>query len=377
MSIPSKEKKTIYLVFDAFSVGGAQRNFELIAPELLKLQYKIHLVLLQNSQSEIPLNNFKSLGIQITRINAKNMFDLLGFIRFLKTFRRDKEYLLVANLYWSQIWSSILKIIRIQSKNFSIYWVENNYYLKRTRKQWLVFYLMSKYVNKIVCISSEISEYLKKRKIVNTLIIPCAISQSETSRQDNRRRNKNNFVFLGRLVDQKNPLLTLKAFAYAKKLKLISTNSKLIFIGNGPLHNNLKKLASTLKIQKCVKFYLNLDRLNIYKLLSTSGILISNSDFEGFQIARLEAMLNGMCVLTTLTPGVMGVLGEMDEKNRFKLALGVHVVEPNSKSIANGLQELSKNIYWSKDKVTRRKKVAMRYSPRLITSQYEKLFQIA
>ena len=104
-----------------------------------------------------------------------------------------------------------------------------------------------------------------------------------------KKNIKNHFtlIFLGRLIEKKNPMILLKAF---QELDLL--NSKLIFVGDGPLRKKIENEANNK-----VLFRRNIPREKVYHLLCESDLFISMSETEGLPIATLEALSAGLPVI--------------------------------------------------------------------------------
>jgi glycosyltransferase involved in cell wall biosynthesis len=353
-------------VIDAFTKGGAQKNLQLVLPELVEAGYQVDLVLLQNSSSELSLVGLKSSGVQIHRVAASSMFDLVGFLRFSKVLNGGHS-LIVANLYWSQIWSSINNIF--QPKNL-LAWVEHNTYLNRSKAQWIVFRLLSKRVNRLLTVSKEIQEFITGKALCSTqLVNNAAISYfaREITSTDNPQ-----FLLVGRLVEQKNPSLALSSFRSAINEGVIPKNSKLLIIGAGPLENQLKKEVKKLGIGSNLDFLGFIDSFAISKIMSQSHVLIMTSHHEGSPLVRLEALAHGMAIVTTRTAGIKDILTEPGTDTLFP---GVFVPADNSEAIARDLGKAIEKNVWSHRAISLRLDSAVKFQPSKVAASYIELLE--
>ncbi len=363
---PDRKIKRFIFVIDAFTKGGAQKNLQLILPELVEAGYQVDLVLLQNSSSELSLVGLKSSGVHIHRVAASNMFDLVGFLRFSKVLNGGYS-LVVANLYWSQIWSSINNVF--QPKNL-LTWVEHNMYLHRSNAQWIIFRLLSRRVNRLLVVSKEIQEFIAGKILCSTqLINNAAISyfpRGITS-TDNPQ-----FLLVGRLVEQKNPSLALSSFRFAIDEGMIPKNSRLLVIGAGPLENQLKKEVRQLGIGSNLDFLGFIDSFAISKIMSQSHVLIMTSHHEGSPLVRLEALAHGMAIVTTKTAGIKDILTEPGTDTLFP---GVFVPANSSEAIARDLgKAIEKNI-WSHETISLRLNSAVKFQPSKVAASYLELLE--
>ncbi len=125
--------------------------------------------------------------------------------------------------------------------------------------------------------------------------------------------NSKQFVMLGRLVEKKSPLSSLKAFyqVYQRDKEV-----RLAIIGNGPLMSNCEEFVQKNNLMDAVIFHGVLDREGIMKVFAESScfiqhsIVASNGDEEGTPVAILEAMLSGLVVVSTRHAGIADVVKE-------------------------------------------------------------------
>jgi glycosyltransferase involved in cell wall biosynthesis len=359
----SKIQKFIFVI-DAFTKGGAQKNLQLVLPELIKAGYQVDLVLLQNSSSELDLADLQTSGVQIHRVIASNMFDLVSFLRFLKLFKVGPS-VIVANLYWSQIWSSISNIFH--SKNM-LTWVEHNTYINRSKAQWIVFRLLSLRVNRLLAVSMEIKEYIADKVLCGSELVSNA-AVSYFAREVTSVENPQ-FLLVGRLVDQKNPSLALCSFREAIDKEIIPKNSKLMIIGAGPLEERLKREASDWGLISNLDFRGFIDSYEISRIMSESHVLIMTSRHEGSPLVRLEALAHGMAIVTTKTAGIIGIL---TQPGTDTLIPGIFVSANNFEAIAQDLGKAIGESIWSQEAITVRLNSANNFKPNKVAAKYIEL----
>lgn len=116
--------------------------------------------------------------------------------------------------------------------------------------------------------------------------------------KNNQPRKKKTIIAAGRLTEQKNFSLLIKAFSLAQKS--IQDYSLEIY-GQGPLLELLKKEAQELGIEKKVTFpgFEN----NMKDKLETASLFVLSSDFEGMPNALIEAMATGLPCISTRCRG--------------------------------------------------------------------------
>lgn len=218
----------------------------------------------------------------------------------------------------------------------------------------------SKKVDKIVCISDDVwrftTKHLKQKRI--TTVIPNPI-RNRIQEIDINRKN-NDFIFVARMVPQKNPQLMLSSFATF--VKQYDINSKLHLVGDGELLNTLKELAISLGIADRCIFHGWIDNINIYELMNKCKTLVSTSLVEGMALVRLEALANGCCVVSTETGGARQYL--MPDNH-----IGTFITHPNEIEISRKMYDSLNAKYWSGDYISLRAALTNEFSPTLISDR--------
>ena len=357
-----KKDQHLSIIIDAFSRGGAQKVLQLLIPEFLKKYKSVTLFLLQDNKSEMQLDDLQKLGLKIYRLEAKNILDFRAFIRFLVVITKSKPSQIQAHLYWSQIWSIFTKIL---SPKVQIYWVEHNTYLNRPLLQWKFYKFFSKFSSKIIVVSNEIDVFLKKKGIRENAVIFNPISSNFTYVKKDLATPQ--FLFVGRLNEQKNPLLLLDSFNHAILNKLIPSSSKLSICGEGLLHKTLIEKSNLLHYKERISFHGFLEEADLITQYQNSMVFVSTSIFEGFPLARAEALASGCVVVTTKTGGIDGFL---NSNEYMGLNNGIFIVDPNIESIALGMSEAINPSLWNDDLINYRVGLAGNLLPSKIADLY-------
>lgn len=360
----NNEVNRFVFVIDAFTKGGAQRNLELVLPELVSQGYEVDLILIQNSNSEFSLDNMAASGVRIHRVGASRMFDLLGFFRFARSVGRTPT-LLVANLFWSQIWSSFLGF---SFPHLKVVWVEHNTYLNRSKIQWTIYRLCSRRIHTLLTVSREIKEFVEPMTETPIQTINNASRAYFDREQSDLTEPK--FLLVGRLVKQKNPELALDGFKLALQSGFIPSTSKLLVIGTGPLERNLIEKVSKWGLSSEIQFLGFLNSSEISKIMAKAHVLIMSSIHEGSPLVRLEALVHGMTIVTTKTAGILDIL---TVENSDSLIPGVFVSESDSQNIAEDLSIAISPKVWTHVAVNARLSASEKFSPKKVAASYIKL----
>ncbi|MDF2781518.1 MAG: gumH [Geminicoccaceae bacterium] len=109
--------------------------------------------------------------------------------------------------------------------------------------------------------------------------------------------------FLGRLVEQKNPLLLLDVLD-----ALRGEGFRLAIIGDGPLAEEMRQRAAALALSERVEFTGSLPRAQALERLRAVDVLLMPSLWEGMPLAALEAMAMGVPVVASAVGGLKEII---------------------------------------------------------------------
>ncbi|MFZ7150375.1 glycosyltransferase [Enterococcus gallinarum] len=163
----------------------------------------------------------------------------------------------------------------------------------------IVYRNRTKHFNKIIVTSKEIKNSklftlgtLNQVKIIDNYVqIPKKIKDE---------KKVYDFLFLGRLENEKNPFLFLD---FIEKFNKFFTCDAAI-CGDGSLKNILEKEVEERKLN--IKFLgFNTDPFNI---IVKSKFLVITSNYEGFSLAAIESMSQGVPIITRRIGGVTDLL---------------------------------------------------------------------
>lgn len=166
----------------------------------------------------------------------------------------------------------------------------------------IIYFLSSFYYEKILTVSNSIlDDYVFGKFISKKLSVignPISINQVI-----NKAREVTNDVyeiaFLGRLSDEKNPLLFLDIIS---ELKDNYRNLRVVIIGDGPLRNRVLEKIDELRLNNIVTMVGF--KKNPFPILSHARILCMPSKWEGFGLAAVEALALGIPVCCANTGGL-------------------------------------------------------------------------
>ena len=166
------------------------------------------------------------------------------------------------------------------------------------------------------------------------VVIPNGISLRDYKSVPELDSRKHQAVFVGRLVFYKN-LETLMV-AWKEVVRCIP-GAKLVIMGNGPMRESLKSLATNLGIPRSVEFLGWVDHITKLRSLTGSSILVFPSVREGFGIVILEAFACSRPVIVSDLPP----MNELVEDSVDGLAVDPYDAKAWAESIVTLLQSPS------------------------------------
>lgn len=216
------------------------------------------------------------------------------------------------------------------------------------KRQMFFYHLILFFIIKKICKNSSlnfiqtsfmkenIDKFLGKKLTYKNIIIPNGVEVFDKL-NSNRQNEPFTVIFVGRFVQQKDPLTILKALLQLKKMDI---PFKLLMVGDGPLRNKMEKFVEKNNLTTTT-FTGWIKPDEVKKIYSKSHTIVTPSLAEGMSIANIEALAAGVYLVATPVSGNKEMLECC--KN------GVLVEEKNHIDIANKLQKFYFEQYLTKN----------------------------
>lgn len=278
--------RNICIVSPSLKMGGIERALSVLADYFVQQDYAVTFISAQGGEKFYPLDK----KIQFLEPDFKRKGGILGKILFFcsmlffirKTVKKQNPDVVLS---FGDAFNPVV-LLALTGTKFPVYISDRtspdfpfNTFI-RFGKKW--FYPKSA---GFIAQTKRAADYKRKHfgNKLNITIIPNALKKMV--RQD--VPEKNQVLFAGRLSFEKGPDRLLKAFS-----KIDKEDWKLIFAGNGPMHNELETMVGEFSLASRVSFLGKVN--NIDKLMSESAIFVLPSRLEGFPNALCEAMAIGL-----------------------------------------------------------------------------------
>lgn len=326
---------------DSLFGGGAERRFWRLFTHLRKSGHDVHLLinrsLLESLQKIDPGEHVsqRSLeGIHVYEDNSKlggKIVKILGFNLFaIQTIRALRP--------------SVVHLVLIQRSLIPLYmWllIQRSVRVVHTMAMSLFAYparvpLSTALCAKLIWRRADVIDSLYPsfahnygRRYQNKIVVtPCSFTNTEEFKPANQKKNM--IVFAGRFIEEKNPLLLVKALTILRSLDADALSGwEIVFLGEGPLGKELWRQI----IQNDLANVVRVERANcISSYLREARVFVSLQRTENYPSqALLEAMSAGCAVIAT---DVGETRRLVDERT------GLLVENDNPIALANALREL-------------------------------------
>jgi glycosyltransferase involved in cell wall biosynthesis len=260
-----------------------------------------------------PLGENSNNGSYYVESNEKRLVELI---------KNSDVVILSISPFLHQLTLKTISYLQFFQKEFLVWFhvvLDENIYQKRyqdfeKRKEKLREIFNNHLCRKIICVSQNVKEkieFLVSDKNKLEVIYPFIEDFDSKTR---KKRILRDLVYVGRLSDEKNIEVLIKA------LSLLIKKRKKIFlsiVGDGPEKEKIKDLVKQLNLEKYVKFFGHLSRNEVINLIKNHKFLVLPSKIESFGLVILEAIFNDVPVIVSNTYGPKEIFSSIDYKLFF------------------------------------------------------------
>ncbi|WP_026994623.1 glycosyltransferase family 4 protein [Flectobacillus major] len=309
--------QSIALIIPDFDFGGEEKRVLFFANSYVN-HFKEVFLFAPNGKSAALLDKRVKHIIVETR-KYKNIFSILKSLKqnnitFLQGHKRATlPYLVAAE-----------KLLGIKSCfNFDNIYLDNgisNFLMPKTiiylsevlKAHYLPFF--PKHDNKVINMGGDFLSRIEEYEVSNI-------------KKSLRITDKFTILSLGRLSSQKNQKLLIEALATISDIDFT-----VLFVGEGPLENELKDLCIANNIINKVQFLGH--RTDVNALLSVADVLVQSSIFEGFPNVFIEAASLGVPIIATNVGSSMTLVQDN----------GILIESGDISGLAKAIRQIAQNI---------------------------------
>lgn len=294
--------KKIMLAISQMTGGGAERVVSIFANQLVKNGYDVAVLLFNRAKYEYELSpSVKIFTASDTRDNYLKLSFSQRFSAFRGAIKGFSPDYLISFLPSMQVWIYIasfgLRIKRIETVRISPWEVNLGSKLYN-----ILWRQCMKSAYRIVLQATEQKEFFTKAEQKKCVLVPNPIlPYYENNYKEELSEKVTEFVAAGRLTEQKNYPMMIKAFSIVAKRH---GNINLRIFGTGDLAY-IEKLESLIKENGMEGRITLMGRTPHMELeYKKSDVFLMTSDFEGLPNALIEAMATRLiCVSTDCKTG--------------------------------------------------------------------------
>ena len=326
--------KNIVFIIPSLSSGGAEHQVCNQVNYLHKKKYQVKLIVLSDKIDIINLINLPEENITILGLKYLRKTSKLSFLQIKKAVKEihsvcNENTVLISVLPISHFISRLSKFwfnskFRLVCYHRSIQYENspNNTLFK------LLFYrvnrsLSKRYDDEHLFISDAVGKHISKYfEIKNGHVIFNALPQKNVNKDLSDVDIKKYFetkpkylvVIPGRLHPTKGHIFFIESlYDYIKKQK--AENLGVMFLGGGPLENELKEQLVKYDITKNIKITGIIKNELLLSYLALSDLVVIPSISEGFGNVAIEALMQGSTILASNAGGLPEIIN--DKKNGF------------------------------------------------------------
>lgn len=297
-------KKKLFFAAVDLNIGGIEKALVNLLNSINYEKYEVTLVL---EKKEGPLLDMLNKNVIVKELKVSN--NKIVFIRkIVNCFRKLIFKLQHNNKYdfsccYATYSYSAVKLSLTASRNSSIY-IHSDYTYIYKKEEFYNFFNTHNIdsFRKIIFVSNEAKDNFKKYYpnfenkllVFNNFIDVDDINNKSLEKVELNFNNNNNkhLVFVGRLDDKS------KKLERAIKLVKNINDIDLLVVGDGPDRNKYESYVKENNLQKRIFFVGS--KKNPYPYIKNSDYLILTSDYEGFPVIYLEAIVLNKYIITTI-----------------------------------------------------------------------------
>ena len=295
--------KKIIIFIPSIEGYGVEKNLYIITNFLSKHINKIILITsskkyknkFNNNISFLtPKSNFWKRGGRL----RKYFICSILLMNYLSTSKKSLVFSFQANLYSILISKIMGSKIIIRLNSAPVGWSGNLF--KR-----YIFRTLFSFADRIIVNSLEFKKEIKNKFNINSISIYNPLNKNEIfakskikTKKIYSKKNSLKIINVGRLVDQKNQVMLLRAIRYLTLEKKIDV--ELIIVGDGEMRSNLLSFITNNKLQKIAK--IKKFNLNPFNLIAQADLFVLTSKFEGPPNVLLEATALKKFIISTNCP---------------------------------------------------------------------------
>jgi glycosyltransferase involved in cell wall biosynthesis len=295
-------------IFDVYTHGGGiQYQISGFSKELVKLGHEIYILKRSDGLEKKEINGINLIGVK-THLRDQMLTRLIFSRNVIEKIKEIKPDVINLSERFSAYFPSKLDVPKVFFthnsdafsfyKKFAVEYNKFNYFFFDIKKR--IEEDVMRRSARVVALNKGIQDYLHKRGITNTAIIPNCV---DITKYQNESYSKY-IMYVGRLDKVKGLDYLIKAFYELKDVY----QHDLVLIGSGPDEGRLRKMVASMNIENRIKFIPWLDNMKLREYYSKCSVFVLPSLFETFGVVLLEAMASAKPVIASDVMGPRNIV---------------------------------------------------------------------
>lgn len=308
--------------------------------------------------------------IKLCEYKSSNFLKFFSSIKFILLNKKllNSIQIVRSNQLWGS-WLCLLVKIIFKKKfilrcGYELYFnIVNEVNFLKSSIVYFISLILYKFSDNIVVTTKNLKLYISKKYFVpynKITVIPNFINLKRFKNLK-LKKNKNSFIVVGRLSNEKNYLYILNSFLNIK------FDFRLTIVGSGPMENQIKHFIKQHNLKEKIILKSKIDNDSMAKIYNMHENFILSSSYEGNPKSLIEAMA---CELLVIGSNVRGINELIDDKENGIL---FNINNPNAlRKVINAICacEIDKTELLKKNA---RKKIELNYSLEQILLKEKKL----
>ena len=271
----------------------------------------VAITLIKNLKNDVECTYVSPNGniSEVLKKNEINYYPLQNKTITVKEIRKMIEIIKPDIIHAHDFTASILSAITSYNVPVISHLHNNPLWIKKINIKTIAYYLsVIKYKRVLTVSHSVVDEFCFGKNIKKkTMVIgnPFDIESVKEKSNDYKVNEDYDLIFIGRLTEQKNPMILLDII---NELKGFIPTLKVAVIGDGELKHELIDKIKENNLSEYIKLFGFVD--NPFPILRKSKVLCIPSKWEGFGLVSLEALSLGKPVVGSPVGGLVDIIND-------------------------------------------------------------------
>ncbi|MDO4869835.1 MAG: glycosyltransferase [Bacillota bacterium] len=341
------ERKRIFVIVNSLGGGGAQRVATIVASGLSE-KYNVTLVIGKKREVEYPVSD----KVEVLRIPIENLTrdSMIQYMKILKRVRKPAACI-------SFMFDGNRLNLSAEGPG-KVICSERNNPVKKNPQRFPETVAQYEKADHVIFQSTTVRNLYEEDIRARSTVLPNPVNIS--CEADGVSREK--IVTVGRLHEQKNQAMLIRAFAGFLK---DHPGYELSLYGDGELREDLEKLARDLEIAGSVVFHGTVKDIPAH--IKDARMFVLSSDYEGLSNALLEAMMMGLPCISTACEGSTDVIQSGEN--------GILIPVGDEDALECAMRRLADDDAFRKQLAAAGKRTGEAFSSENVIAQWEKMIE--